>query len=130
LIVQDLRSLGFLRLEVIHEFETTGMEFFVTLGEATAPVSADEQVTLLRRIDRELADVTKADALDGEYPMSAGPSLEVSAREEGLILFKRRVVEKIGRVMRRGSDHQGGNGSGSSSLHRSRVLSRDRWSHG
>jgi len=109
LILQDLRSLGLLTsLDVTHEFETTGNEFFVTLGQGTREPSARERIALLRQIDSELAEATQAESTPGE-PRNAPPrAMAVSLREEKMILFKRRVSERIRGTFTRGADHQPG----------------------
>jgi SAM-dependent methyltransferase len=109
LILQDLRSLGLLTsLDVTHEFETAGNEFFVTLGQGTTEPFAKERIALLREIESELAEATQAEATPGE-PRNVSPrAMAVSLREEKMILFKRRVFEKIRGTFRRGADHQPG----------------------
>ena len=103
LIVQDLRSLGLLTgLDVTHEFETAGNEFFVTLGRETREPVASERIALLRQIDSELAEATRAESTP-EEPRNVPPRvIAVSVREEKMIRFKRRVAEKIRGTFRRG----------------------------
>jgi SAM-dependent methyltransferase len=108
LILQDLRSLGLLRLDVTHEFDTTGNEFFVTLGQGTSEPLARERTALLCQIVSELAGETQAEATAGE-PRNVSPrAMAVSLREEKMILFKRRVSEMIRGTFRRGADHESG----------------------
>jgi SAM-dependent methyltransferase len=108
LILQDLRSLGLLRLDVTHEFETTGNEFFVTLGQGTSEPLAGDRIPLLRQIDHELAEANQAEATPGE-PRTVPPcAMAVSLREEKMILFKRRVSNRIRGAFRRGAEHQPG----------------------
>ena len=66
LILRDLVSLNLLRLEVTHEFETTGDEFFVTLGQGATHSSAKERVPLLRTIESELAEADHAETIPGD----------------------------------------------------------------
>ena len=85
-----------------------GTEFFVTLGQGTREPSARERIALLRQIDSELAEATQAESTPGE-PRNAPPrAMAVSLREEKMILFKRRVSERIRGTFTRGADHQPG----------------------
>jgi SAM-dependent methyltransferase len=106
LILRDLVSLGVLRLEITHEFETTGSEFFVTLGQGATHCSAKERVALLRTIESELAEADQAETnLEDPRRFSARLSA-VSVREEKLILFKRRMFEAMRRALGRRGNHQ------------------------
>ena len=105
LILQDLRSLGLLTgLDVTHEFETTGNEFFVTLGRGTREPFARERIALLRQIDSELAEATRAESIPGEQ-CDVPPREWRPARVEKMTRLKRRVAEKIRGTFRRGADH-------------------------
>jgi hypothetical protein len=109
LILQDLRSLDLLRLGLIHEFDTAGNEFFVTLGNTANRPAPTERVALLRQIDKELAEAwqpetetmhhetTPLDALDREHTDASLQSMVVSAAEAKMIRLKRRVLEGIRR---------------------------------
>ncbi len=110
LIVQDLRSLGLLRLEVMREFETEGNEFFVTLGQGATRASAEERVALLRRVESELAEAMQLESSPAEPPTASGRSLAVSPHEESMILYKRRIMEKIRKTSRHAADGQSGRG--------------------
>jgi predicted SAM-dependent methyltransferase len=95
LILQDLRSLGLLRFEQIHEFDTAGNEFFVTLGQRASAAAPTERTALLHQIDRELAEALRIDTTAREQPAGSAQTLALSPKEERMIVFKRRVVEGI-----------------------------------
>ncbi len=101
LILQDLNSLGLTGLHVAHEFETVGLEFFVTLGRGPEADSSLERIAVLRQIDRELAAGTGLEQ-PAEGPRDgSGIAIEVSQRERQLIALKRRLFEKIRGTSRR-----------------------------
>jgi SAM-dependent methyltransferase len=110
LIMQDLKSLGLLRLEVAHEFETTGNEFFVTLSQGATRASAMDRVAILRMVESELAEAIQDESIPEEPPEVSTPTLAVSPREESMILFKRRMMDQIRRTFRFGADRQSGRG--------------------
>ena len=97
LILQDLRSLGLLRFQLIHEFDTAGNEFFVTLGRSASDSAPTERTALLHQIDRELAEALHIDTAVREQPAGPAPTLALSPKEERMIVFKRRVLEGIRR---------------------------------
>jgi hypothetical protein len=97
LILQDLRSLGLLRLELIHEFDTAGNEFFVTLGQRASDAAPTERTALLHQIDGELAEALHIDTTAQGQPAGSAPTLALSPKEERMIVFKRRVLEGLRR---------------------------------
>jgi hypothetical protein len=97
LILQDLRSLGLLRLDLIHEFDTAGNEFFVTLGQRASDAPPTERTALLHQIDGELAEALHIDTTARGQSAGPAPTLALSPKEERLIVFKRRVLEGLRR---------------------------------
>jgi SAM-dependent methyltransferase len=95
LIFQDLTALGLMSFDMIHEFDTAGNEFFVTLGRSDTDPPASPRVALLQQIESEIAESTLAEATGVVTPSIEAPALSLSPKEEKAIAFKRRVVETM-----------------------------------
>jgi hypothetical protein len=100
LILQDLRSLGLMGFDTIHEYETTGNEFFVTLGRGSADRRAVARLTLLDEIESELGHTTAVEAT-ADPPNGSLPAIALSPNEQKMVIFKRRVMEAIRGTLKR-----------------------------
>jgi len=101
LIMQDLQRLGLTNLRLKKEFGTTGHEFHVTLDRGRPQQGIVERLDFLSQLDHDppaAPGSTVADQIQGQ---TAGITMEISEREQKLLVLKRRVFETLRATGRR-----------------------------
>jgi predicted SAM-dependent methyltransferase len=85
LIVQDLNMLGLINLSIAREYGSTGNEFYATLRVGQGGGKTIDRLDALRRLSAEPPPA----------PVTTGVTLEVSEREQSLLMLKRRMMNRL-----------------------------------